>query len=102
MPTTARWLRYLIQRHPDYRGDSVVSPRITDDLVAECLAVSNGRASKMDVLLHGMSSSRTRSGPSRAALAAETSLNLKRVEQEGKGASSSLTYTSVGCNYDHS
>ncbi|VDM33799.1 unnamed protein product [Hydatigera taeniaeformis] len=100
LPTTARWLRYLIQRHPDYRGDSVVSVRITNDLVAECLAVSRGEANKTEMLLHGMTSSRTRSRPSQAALAAETSLNMKRGEQ-GSRNSTNLAYASVGCSYGH-
>ncbi|KAL5112948.1 Glutamate--cysteine ligase catalytic subunit [Taenia crassiceps] len=100
LPTTARWLRYLIQRHPDYRGDSVVSVRITNDLVAECLAVSQGEANKTEILLHGMTSSRTRSRPSQATLAAETSLNLKRGEQDGRNTAN-LAYASVSCSYDH-
>ncbi len=96
----------MIQRHPDYRGDSVVSQRVTNDVIAECLAVSNGRAGTTDLLLHGMSSSRTRCRPPKAVLSAEASLNLKRDAQNSSSNLSSptgsgLTYAAVGCGYDH-
>nr|CDS33987.1 glutamate cysteine ligase catalytic subunit [Hymenolepis microstoma] len=102
LPTTARWLRYLIQRHPNYRGDSVVTERITNDLITECLAVSRGEPTKSsELLLRGLTSTRTRPFPSQAALTAETSLNQKRGEQGVRNAPTNVTFTSVGCSFDH-
>lgn len=102
LPTTARWLRYLIQRHPDYRGDSVVTERINNDLITECLTVSRGEPTKSsELLLRGLTSTRTRRCPSQATLTAETSLNQKRGEQGGRKASTNVAYASVGCSFDH-
>ncbi|VDO04651.1 unnamed protein product [Rodentolepis nana] len=102
LPTTARWLRYLIQRHPNYRGDSVVSERITNDLITECLAVSRGEPTKSsELLLRGLTSTRTRPCPSQAALTAETSLNQKRGEQGVRNAPTNVAFASVGCSFNH-
>lgn len=35
--TTARWMRKVIASHEEYQGDSVVSERITHDLIRECV-----------------------------------------------------------------
>ena len=45
LPTAARWLRGRVRAHPEYRGDSAVSPRVAYDLVrdAQRLAVHEGR-----------------------------------------------------------
>nr|POE80881.1 glutamate--cysteine ligase [Quercus suber] len=43
--TAARWIRHHVRAHPDYRRDSVVSPRITYDLVqaVQRITVHEGR-----------------------------------------------------------
>lgn len=42
LPTTATWMREFVQKHPDYKGDSVVSEKIASDLVHYCDKLSNG------------------------------------------------------------
>ena len=40
-PTTAAWIRRFIQQHPDYKQDSVVSEKVSFDLIKSCLSRSN-------------------------------------------------------------
>ena len=39
----ARWIRDFVVKHPDYRHDSVVSERITYDLVSTCADITDGK-----------------------------------------------------------
>lgn len=43
LKTTATWIREFVQRHPDYRQDSVVSESIAHDLVMEMRAIGEVR-----------------------------------------------------------
>ena len=40
--TPASWMRKFIRSHPDYKFDSVVSPRIAADLMATCHRIGQG------------------------------------------------------------
>ena len=40
--TTAAWIRSYVKTHPDYKQDSVVTERITYDLLAACDRISRG------------------------------------------------------------
>ena len=41
--TTARWMREFVQKHPDYKKDSVVSERICYDLMSTCDRIGKGQ-----------------------------------------------------------
>lgn len=43
LPTTAHYLRDLVQRHPQYRGDGRLTAAIADDLLRHCDDVGMGR-----------------------------------------------------------
>lgn len=43
LPTTAHYLRDLVQRHPQYRGDGRLTAAIADDLLSHCDDVGMGR-----------------------------------------------------------
>lgn len=42
LQTTARWLREFVEKHPDYKQDSVVSEKINYDLMKACQAIAKG------------------------------------------------------------
>jgi glutamate--cysteine ligase catalytic subunit len=42
LPTTAAWIRQFVSSHPDYKHDSVVSEKITYDLMKRIKAISDG------------------------------------------------------------
>jgi glutamate--cysteine ligase catalytic subunit len=50
LPTTAQWIRKFVKSHKDYKGDGLVSPRISDDLIRLCDDVGMGRASCTELL----------------------------------------------------
>jgi len=41
--TPATWMRQYVRAHPEYKNDSVVSPKITSDLLREIDDVVHGR-----------------------------------------------------------
>ena len=41
--TTAAWIRNFVMHHPDYKQDSVVTERITYDLLTACDRISRGK-----------------------------------------------------------
>jgi len=49
--TPAAWIRKFVQTHPDYRGDSVVTPSIAYDLTVACDQIGQGRLACPE--LHG-------------------------------------------------
>ncbi len=40
--TTASWIRHFVATHPDYRHDSVVSEKVTFDLMKQIKEISEG------------------------------------------------------------
>lgn len=40
--TPATWMRQFVQRHPEYRGDSVITPGIAHDLLRTCHGIGTG------------------------------------------------------------
>jgi hypothetical protein len=50
LPTAAKWLRNLVQAHPAYRHDSVVSAEVAYHLVERATAVGDGRYSAADLI----------------------------------------------------
>ncbi|KAI9598783.1 glutamate-cysteine ligase-domain-containing protein [Syncephalis fuscata] len=48
--TTATWMRQFVQRHPDYKHDSVVSQTINYDLIRAMDEISNGKGSAPELL----------------------------------------------------
>ncbi|XP_041360661.1 glutamate--cysteine ligase catalytic subunit-like isoform X2 [Gigantopelta aegis] len=48
--TTASWMRQFIEKHPSYKHDSVVSERISYDLLTKCDEVSHGKISEPGLL----------------------------------------------------
>ena len=40
--TAAKWMRSFITGHDDYKQDSVITPKMNNDLVDACLAISDG------------------------------------------------------------
>jgi len=40
--TPATWMRNFVQKHPDYKQDSVVPPRVAADLMAACHRIGTG------------------------------------------------------------
>ena len=57
LPTTATWIRQFVHAHPDYKHDSVVSDKITYDLITKVRAVSEGQCPCNDLI--GKIASRT-------------------------------------------
>ncbi len=50
LSTTADYMRRFIMKHPDYRNDSVVSERITRDLVEHCRRITTGEVAAPELL----------------------------------------------------
>ena len=48
--TTANYMRRFIMKHPEYRNDSVVSERITRDLVEHCRRITTGEVAAPELL----------------------------------------------------
>ncbi|EWM21683.1 glutamate cysteine ligase [Nannochloropsis gaditana] len=48
--TTAAWMRKVVQQHPEYQQDSVVTPSIAYDLMMECKRIGEGRLQCPDLL----------------------------------------------------
>lgn len=82
LPTTAAWIRQFVHAHPDYKQDSVVSDKITYDLITKVRAVSEGQCPCNDLI--GKIASRTDS--QRPTLPRRVSV---RSENEGAGDSKS-------------
>lgn len=82
LPTTATWIRQFVYAHPDYKHDSVVSDKITYDLITKVKAVSEGQCPCNDLI--GKIASRTDS--QRPTLPRRISV---RSESDGAGDSKS-------------
>ncbi len=50
VPTGATWQRNFVRSHPEYQGDSVVTPRIAHDLLAKIERVATGKEAAPDLL----------------------------------------------------
>jgi len=42
LPTIATWMREFVQKHPDYKQDSIITEKIGSDLVKHCDKISRG------------------------------------------------------------
>lgn len=82
LKTMARWTRDFVLRHPDYRHDSVVSERITYDLVSTCADITDGKLSCPELLMKH--STKTSDALSQATLLAESTIQdraARRLQQ---------------------
>lgn len=50
LKTTATWIREYIRSHPEYKFDSVVSPRVNYDLIKHLDRVERGQVEAPDLL----------------------------------------------------
>ncbi|OQV17458.1 Glutamate--cysteine ligase catalytic subunit [Hypsibius exemplaris] len=54
LQTTATWLRNFVEKHPEYKHDSVVSEKINYDLMKACQAIANGEVHDSNLLIKRM------------------------------------------------
>lgn len=68
----ARWMRDFVTKHPDYQQDSVVSERITYDLMSTCADITDGKLACPELLTNY--NTKTADTLSQATLQAESQM----------------------------